>query len=347
MKKEIYHSIDLAKFFFCICIIALHTFAFEDMLSEKTYWYVDHLLYRLAVPFFFVSSGFMIGSKILSNPLKTEYYIKKYMQRLAIPLIVFQIVNIILESVKFVLIYDMTLPSILMRVVQSIIFYPYGALWYIQSSIVAIGLLYLFIKKGWMNQAIAIGIGLYGFALICNSYYFLTEGTILQKVVDIYLYYCVSARNGVFVGFLFLGLGIWLSNVIENLNKNNKLKYSVVGLFISFITLITEVSFVYGKNTADDNSLFISLIVLTPSLLLLLTCIKFNISDTISVYARNLSTGMYFLHRPVLSVILIASAIGGYTIPSMLTFILVLLICMLICVASYKYEIKPVVNWIK
>lgn len=338
MEKKVYHSINLAKFFFCVCVIGLHTYAFEGLLPEKVYWYVEHLIFRLAVPFFFVASGFFIGSKIYRNPAKSWDYVKYYVWRLSIPLVVFQVINIILESIKLYHIYEMGFIKIALLVIRSILFYPFGALWYLHASIIAILLLYSFIRKGLLNYALLLGIGLYAFALICNSYYFLIEGTALQTIVDLYLYIFASARNGVFVGFLFMGLGIWLS---QNFNDGEKRRVSLIGLMISFITLTIEVTYVYGKNFADDGSLFLSFIILIPSLFVFLTTLNSGINETISANARKLSTGMYYLHIPVLSVLTLGSTMTTNSISFFNTFIVVLFTCILICLFSYRYDIKP------
>lgn len=346
MEKKVYSSIDIAKLFFCSCIIALHTNAIQDICNEFIYWYIVRCIYRLAVPFFFVSSGFMIGLKINKNPLKADEYVKKYIQRLFIPLIIFGSINTILEIVKM-MINGVNVELIINDVRRAIIFYPYGAMWYVQASIVAICLLYVFIKKKLINCAVIIGILLYAFALVANSYYFLTLGTVYGKIVDSYRLTFISARNGLFVGFLFVGLGIWLSNHIKQLHSREKIKYSVICLIVSYILLIIEVSFVHGKKVVDDCSMFISFIILIPSLVVILTYINSNISNKVSVLVRNLSTGMYFLHRAILAYIVIVCSIAGYTISSLVTFIIVYGLCLFICLISYKHEKNQFVDLLR
>lgn len=56
-KNDKYPIIDDAKMFFCICIICLHTdgLSFLPAAKEKI---IVQSIFRLAVPFFFVVSGF-------------------------------------------------------------------------------------------------------------------------------------------------------------------------------------------------------------------------------------------------------------------------------------------------
>ena len=55
--KNGFGYIDIVKFIFSICIIALHTLVLDSFNSDIN-WYVTHCIFRLAVPFFFVTSGF-------------------------------------------------------------------------------------------------------------------------------------------------------------------------------------------------------------------------------------------------------------------------------------------------
>lgn len=59
-----YTTIDLARLFFCICIVFLHSGAYHLLPGE---WFFLHCILRLAVPFFFCSFWFFLGIKYLSG----------------------------------------------------------------------------------------------------------------------------------------------------------------------------------------------------------------------------------------------------------------------------------------
>ena len=63
-------SIDLMKLFFAICIVAIHT-GLLNQFSSATNWYIMHMIFRLAVPFFFITSGYFFGKKFL--PVENNY----------------------------------------------------------------------------------------------------------------------------------------------------------------------------------------------------------------------------------------------------------------------------------
>ena len=49
-KKE-YNFVDVLKFFFMLCVIAIHCNI--ESIFGRTGWYILHCIFRLAVPFFF------------------------------------------------------------------------------------------------------------------------------------------------------------------------------------------------------------------------------------------------------------------------------------------------------
>ena len=62
--KMIYKSVDCAKFFFCLCIVFLHTGAVQSLKIDASEWMITQYILRLAVPFFFITSGFFLGNKL-------------------------------------------------------------------------------------------------------------------------------------------------------------------------------------------------------------------------------------------------------------------------------------------
>lgn len=54
-------TIDIVKLFFAYCVIAIHTVLFLDV-NEGLYWFNNHMIWRLAVPFFFLTSGYFFNA---------------------------------------------------------------------------------------------------------------------------------------------------------------------------------------------------------------------------------------------------------------------------------------------
>ena len=132
-NKKTISSIDLGKFIACLFIVLLHCHVI-DYASNWTGFAFTTVLLRIAVPFFFVTSGFFLGTKIgKGNDIKTTIY--GYCKRLLFPLVIFSIINIAQRLYIFYCDGE-TFSKSLFKVIRSIIFYPYGALWFVQSCIV-------------------------------------------------------------------------------------------------------------------------------------------------------------------------------------------------------------------
>ena len=77
-----YRNINLAKFIFAFCVIALHTSVSTGQVSNLAEFVFKHIFCRLAVPFFFFSAGyFFFFSANKMGDLQFDV-LKKYICRL-------------------------------------------------------------------------------------------------------------------------------------------------------------------------------------------------------------------------------------------------------------------------
>lgn len=339
-NKPSYCGVDLFKFFFAICIVALHTESL-GVLPDTVDYIITRVIFRLAVPYFFVASGFFLGLKLFNS--KQEQYkeiIKGYCIRLLKPLIFFEIISLIYYGAMYIMSQKGVLLT-LSLLGQSIIFYPFGALWYVQACIVGALLLYPFLKRNKLTVAIIIGVILYSFALLANNYSFLIVDTPLESIVNTYLKYCVSARNGLFTGFVSLSLGMMCSKIhTQVLKKPLKLNLVTLLLFVFYIAEVLIIRIV-NKAPLDDASLYITHLLFIPALFISTLQIKPPIKTKISVLLRNLSTGVYFLHRPILYVVNFVCTIGW------INFFVVSASAICICLFIYKTHLKPFYSLLK
>lgn len=62
LQKECFPIMDIIKFIFCFFIVGIHTELFAENV-EIHYW-IEKSLFRLAVPYFVLCSGFLLAMKI-------------------------------------------------------------------------------------------------------------------------------------------------------------------------------------------------------------------------------------------------------------------------------------------
>ena len=336
MKKN-YIYVDYLKLFFCFCVVGIHAEIFFNF--DNTFDYlIYHALFRQAVPFFFIATGFFLGLKLFkAGDLKEKnLIINKYIKRLLIPYIFWLILG------SFI-VFSKLDGSILIRIIKLLrvaLLSPWAALWYIWAIIIFLIIYKVLINitKDKLNHKLllVISIILYCFALLCNNYYFLIENTFFQKIVDLYLNIFVTSRNGVFVSmFLIMGLLIAKNkDKIKNINK----KYLCIYTFISLIILLIEVYLIRDKAFMDDRSLYISFIFYIPLLFLLASSYKSD-KDT-SVY-RNLSAGIYFMHVRTITLL------KPFFVNNYLLYIVTLVVDIIILLILYKVDNKYINKLIK
>ena len=223
---------------------------------------------------------------------------------------------------------------ITLKVLQSIFFYPWGALWYIQAVIISILLLLPFIKCKKEEWVLPIGLVLYSFCLIANRYYFLIQNTFIQKIVDSYLHIFVSARNGIFVGFLFVGIGLLLRKYFHNILKIKK--YIIPMLLFALVLYIGEIYLVKDYSGVDDNAFYIIHVIYIPILFAFSAVHGYKISIDTKLF-RKMSTSIYLLHSPVLNIIDLGVQLMFHLVISRwILAVCTLFVISIICFITYK-----------
>lgn len=322
-------KMDLLKFFFSICIVAIHTNLFCEY-PDFHYWFEKAIL-RLAVPFFMCASGYLFAIKCWNG---NQFIIEKsilnqYSRRLLILLLVFEPISIVLR-ILIMRLNGVDGVGIALRVVRSILFYPWGALWYVQAVLVGIWVAYYVLKRKSLYSSIICGLFLYGCGMLCNSYYWLIEGGKLQVAVDLYLKFCVTARNGLFMGYMYVLIGILCAKI--------KLKRPAFFTLVFYILYVLELHLLHDYHMKDDGTLFLFLPVVAFGLVQVAAN---NLSSVLrTVILRNLSTGIYLLHRPLTYFFQILALCGLVNLSNEARFLLITIFLMIFCLLAYKMDWK-------
>lgn len=329
-------TVDILKFVFCIFIIALHTKLLEVVPAEFGF-FIEKVFFRTAVPYFFVASGYYLRKRFVCKTDSTQSTILlSYIKRLLFPFSIFLFISL-RQSWTTYMISGWSKTHIFKQLLKDAFVYPVGALWFVFALIIAVIIIYPFQKKrNGLNICLFAGVCLYFFALICNNYYFIVINTPLQSIIDGYLHFFVSARNGFFVGIVYVSLGMkcfdWRSE--------KKLLLKKRGLFVFFLFLfvlyIAEIEFLHIHNFLfnDDGSLYFTQLLFVPILFLLSVSFSLPIPISFSILFRNLSTGMYYLHRPILW------WVSFYSKNQIINFLIVVIIALSICLFSYNFKFK-------
>lgn len=337
MKEQYLGLVDILKLVFCIGITLVHCCNYGAWQSGYG-WYILSFCVSTGVAYFFVASGYFLGKKLQENADRIWSIIKNYCIRLLWSLLFWDVINVIVEIINAMR-NGISLSSKAKEIIMELLFHPGGAMWYIQALIVGVLMWGWFINHNRINLGMIVGVILYVTGSLANSSYYMVEGTSLEGVVNRYLSIFDTPRNGVFAGFMLAGLGIYIAYKKIEVNDDNRGKYIAL-LLVSFVILTGEIIVCNKLGSADNHSMFYSILVFVPVLFLLAASVKTGPGKIYTV-ARKLSAGIYYSHVPMIVV-----AMAGYRIISMevsyglLLWITDVAMCIILCFAAMKVDKK-------
>jgi surface polysaccharide O-acyltransferase-like enzyme len=247
------------------------TEALEGSLSpfeNRANFWMQNFLCRLAVPFYFVCSGFFLFKKMPSNDINIEL-VKKYCFKLLHLLGVWTVLLFIGGHVH---------------------------LWYLGATVVAVVLLsiclYYHIK---IKYLVIAACALYTVGLLDDSYFgliqpFISEGP-LSTIYDMFKYFVMDTRNGFFMGYIFVLIGYLFAQGKFKI----EIQVAFACLCVSLLCLFAEVFALHFYDIPDDHNMFIFLVPATFFLFAFASSLSFRNRP---VYAKLRTVGslMYFSH---------------------------------------------------
>ena len=297
MENKTYYALDIAKFISALFVICIHTGPFIDINTDLNFVVVQ-IISRIAVPFFFVSSGFLFFNKIdFSRSWKDQdniFRLRNYMIRL------FKIYCIwTLLYLPFTIILlraredGMYMHSILQYLRDFFINGSYYHLWFLPALLLAVPFVYLIIGKWGTKKAIIVGCILYSMGTLINVYpQVLDKIPVVNRVVRTYISLASTARNGLFFGTIFISMGAFFAKRTIKIN-DTMLR---VGLIISFVLYVGEC--VLLRRNGYMNNLTSMYSMLLPCLFFLFLILIYTNLQTRPIYIilRKISLLIYVSH---------------------------------------------------
>ena len=282
-KKLNYNTIDVVKLVMAICVVAIHTHPFENMPNMSFLGYYNSFI-ECAVPFFFLASGFLLASRF--DGINDLIIIKKHIIKLVKLYLKWMIIYTPLElcyanrnripMLKEILLY---LRGVLLLGQQ----YNSWPLWYLLSSIYALLLIYILIKR--KSKKIILFSAFFIMFLSFSFDFIVTKNNyngLLSTLSEIIIRTIANGR--ILQGFFYIVFGAALVNC-----RGGILIYS----FLFIIGLI-------GNRNFDG--IIGSLFLVVSSIGLFKTVSLIRLKDSqIYLKLRKLSTDIYLIHMYVWS----------------------------------------------
>ncbi len=249
MKKSgNYSGIDCFRMIAALLIVAIHT---SPLLSfnETADFILTRIIGRVAVPFFFMTSGFFLISRYSCNNEKLKTFIKKTAVIYGIAIVIYIPINIY----KGYFSMDNLLPNIIKDIIFDGTFYH---LWYLPASIIGAALAWYMVRRLGYSKALIISVLLYIIGLFGDSYFGIAEQIdVLKQFYSLIFQVSDYTRNGIFFAPIFFVLG----GMIADTNVKRSLQINGMAFAGTFALMVIEAMTLHTFNVQRHDSMYIFL----------------------------------------------------------------------------------------
>lgn len=251
--KSEYGGIDYFKMIAAILVVANHTSPLLSI-TETGDFILTRIVARVAVPFFFMTTGFFLVSHYLNNQEADRNKLNKFMKKSCL---LYGISILLYLPINFYAGYfdnKPIMPTLLKDIVFDGTFYH---LWYLPAVIIGVAGLYVLLNKFTVTSVFLIASLLYLVGLFGDSYYGIAEQMpflklFYEEVFSISDY----TRNGLFFAPIFLILGA----LIAKQPRPGHLKNCFFGLVVSASLLLIEGLLLHKYSIQRHDSMYLMLI---------------------------------------------------------------------------------------
>ena len=229
--------IDIMRIICCIMVICIHSDPLMKVSPLLNYG-LCNIISRIAVPFFFITTGYFFARKLYSKDKERTVNIKRYIRSQFNIYLITSLIYIFFDIFIFKKQHLETMKNIL-GFIRSYIFNGHLHLWYLNGSIISLILISIAFDKFKEKSIVIFSFLLYIIGTLLNTYSFILEETGFEFISNIYYSIFFTSRNGLFFGFPMMIMGV----MIYKYKLYGNLKFSVLGLIISFFIYIIETIF--------------------------------------------------------------------------------------------------------
>lgn len=286
-EKNEYVIVDYVKLIMALLVIILHTNPLLDY-SVAAEWVSRSCITIIAVPFFFVATGFFNGNSLEKVKRSASHLLLLYCiwSVIYLPYSILRLNN---EGIRAVLEYAWS-------------FVAYGSfdtIWYLLAS--AIGLLLAFksYDRFGRRNSFIIALIFYVIALLGTSYAGIVEDTSVWNIYNLYYKVFSTFKNGLFFGFIFELVGIIISRNEKIIGCKRWL-----GLTVGSFVLLTAESVLLKLFDLNTHGTDMKLLLIPFSYCLFSLLVELDQNSRVggvlrkyALLARELSTMMFLSQR--------------------------------------------------
>ncbi|UHA72677.1 serine racemase VanT catalytic subunit [Paenibacillus sp. 481] len=287
--KNNYGLLDDFKIVAAMLVIAIHT---GPLTSYNTYadFLLTGIFARLAVPFFFMASGFLLFQKLTGEISQDRLIVNRYARKITWLYLASMLLYVPLNVYAGYFTLDFSLLSTLKDILFNGTLYH---LWYFPALILGVYLTYFLYKKlSFTTMFVLTGL-LYLIGLLGDSYFGLVEQKGLLHAIYSNLFSLFDyTRNGLFFAPLFIVLGAWTAQRSQTSRNVQSATSSALFFALAVALLFVEGSLVQQLQLPRHDSMYVFLVPAVYYLFQFLLTQKGRGGS----YVRQLSTWIYILH---------------------------------------------------
>ena len=299
-KVESYTGIDVFRLVAAVLIITIHTSPLVG-LSETGDFILTRIVARVAVPFFFVTSGFFLISRYHYQTAKLCAFVKKTLLIYGAAIVLYIPVNLYNGYFKM----EYLLPNLIKDIVFDGTLYH---LWYLPASVIGGVIAWGLVKKLDYRKAFAVAAVLYLVGLFGDSYYGVIKNVpIFSGFYALIFQVSDYTRNGIFFAPVFFIMGGFIadysdrgenkSEIVCDQSVRKKSESRCFGL--SMALMLVEGLMLHHFQVQRHDSMYVFLLPCVYFLFLVL--LQFR--GKRYVWLRDLSLVVYLIHPMMIVVI--------------------------------------------
>lgn len=317
--EKSYTGIDCFRLAAALLIITIHTSPLAGF-SETADFILTRIFARVAVPFFFVTSGFFLISRYNYQIGKLSAFVRKTAMIYGAAILLYIPVNLYNGYFKM----ENLLPNLIKDIVFDGTLYH---LWYLPASILGGAIAWYLVKKLDYQKAFAVAAVLYLIGLFGDSYYGVI-GSISVCSSFYALIFQVSdyTRNGIFFAPVFFVMGGFIADQREetawkklgcshseqecaagsskiDLLHENRILWNGIGMGLTLALMLAEGLTLHHFQVQRHDSMYVFLLPCVYFLFLLLLQFRGNRY----VWLRDVSLIIYLIHPMMIVVIRLAA----------------------------------------
>lgn len=338
-----YRGLDLFKLIMALFVVAIHSGFLSDVNGQASFIIIQ-VFSRMAVPFFFIASGFFFSKGLEKRAGAEPEYLRSYAVKL-LGLFAFWSAVMLPFWTMNTLRWKGVTPEAFLFLGRTLVFDP-GVFWYLEALIVSALFAYPFMRRGREGLLLAFASLFYVFGVFGDSYYGLVKDLpFVGAFYKAYFSVFVHVRKGLPFGLLFFAIGHLFARREARLPEK---PVPLACLLAFFLCLrYVELRLVNDNGLALDNS--VSLMVVPPAVLLFLLArsIVPACSEGRARAFRSMSSAIFFSHQAALELIIIFCGLSRFFIGATARFFIAAALCLALWAgvsASRSAFLKRMIN---